>query len=100
MARSLVPAPSDGGTIYGGCSGYGSALDTGAKGGKPALELVRRAEAGDEIVLTRDGKPSVRLVPVEPPALTEEQIAARRKLMEDIWETAKTKALAGPTRRP
>lgn len=60
-------------------------------------ELVRRAEAGDEIVLTRNGKPSVRLVPVEPPALTEEQIAARRKLMEDIWETAKTKALAGPS---
>ncbi|MBN9017026.1 MAG: type II toxin-antitoxin system prevent-host-death family antitoxin [Rhizobiales bacterium] len=60
-------------------------------------ELVRRAEAGDEIVLTRDGKPSVRLVPVEPPALTEEQIAARRKLMEGIWETAKAKALAGPS---
>jgi len=32
-------------------------------------ELVRRAEAGDEIVLTRDGKPSVRLVPVEPAPL-------------------------------
>ena len=60
-------------------------------------ELVRRAEAGDEIVLTRDGKPSVRLVPVEPPALTEEQIAARRRLMEGIWETAKAKALAGPS---
>ncbi|MBB3932389.1 prevent-host-death family protein [Kaistia hirudinis] len=60
-------------------------------------ELVRRAEAGDEIVLTRDGKPSVRLVPVELPALTEEQIAARRRLMEGIWETAKAKALAGPS---
>jgi prevent-host-death family protein len=27
-------------------------------------ELVRRAEAGDEIVLTRHGHPAVRLVPV------------------------------------
>ena len=28
-------------------------------------ELVRRAEAGDEIVLTRHGHPAVRLVPVK-----------------------------------
>jgi len=28
-------------------------------------ELVRRAEAGDEIVLTRHGHPAVRLVPVQ-----------------------------------
>ncbi len=59
-------------------------------------ELVRRAEAGDEIVLTRDGKPSVRLVPVEPPALTEEQIAARRKLMEEIRAAGRAKASPGP----
>lgn len=59
-------------------------------------ELVRRAEAGDEIVLTRDGKPSVRLVPVEPPALTEEQIAARRRLMEEIRAAGRAKASPGP----
>ena len=29
-------------------------------------ELVRRAEAGDEVVLTRHGKETVRLVPVQP----------------------------------
>ena len=29
-------------------------------------ELVRRAEAGDEVVLTRHGKAAVRLVPVFP----------------------------------
>lgn len=35
-------------------------------------ELARRAEAGEEIVLTRHGKPRVRLVPVEqPPAAGE-----------------------------
>lgn len=28
-------------------------------------ELVRRAEGGDEVVLTRHGKPAVRLVPVD-----------------------------------
>lgn len=28
-------------------------------------DLVRRAEAGDEIVLTRHGQPAVRLVPVQ-----------------------------------
>lgn len=30
-------------------------------------DLVRRAEAGDDIVLTLEGRPSVRLVPVERP---------------------------------
>ena len=29
-------------------------------------ELVRRAETGDEVVLTRHGKATVRLVPVQP----------------------------------
>jgi prevent-host-death family protein len=28
-------------------------------------ELVRRAEAGDEVVLTRHGQPAVKLVPVK-----------------------------------
>ena len=30
------------------------------------LDLVRRAEAGDEIILTRHGHPAVKLVPVKP----------------------------------
>lgn len=60
-------------------------------------ELVRRAEAGDEVVLTRDGQPAVRLVPVATPVLTEETIEARQKLMEEIWQSAKTRALPGPS---
>ncbi len=31
-------------------------------------ELVRRAEAGETVVLTRHGKPAVKLVPAEQPA--------------------------------
>ena len=30
-------------------------------------ELVHRAESGDEVVLTRHGTPTVRLVPIRPP---------------------------------
>jgi prevent-host-death family protein len=33
--------------------------------------LVRRAEAGDEVVLTRHGRPVVRLAPVEARPLSE-----------------------------
>ena len=38
-------------------------------------DLVRRAEAGDEIVLTRHGQPAVRLVPVKPKLTFEEKMA-------------------------
>ena len=41
-------------------------------------ELVRRAEAGDEVVLTRHGQPSVRLVPVA----TKPSRAAKAKRVE------------------
>ena len=30
-------------------------------------ELIRRAEAGEDIVLTRHGKPAARIVPAAPP---------------------------------
>jgi len=30
-----------------------------------STELVRRAEAGDEVILTRHGNPTVRLVPIQ-----------------------------------
>ena len=33
-------------------------------------QLVARAQAGEEIVIARHGKPVARLVPVEPPALS------------------------------
>ena len=51
-------------------------------------ELVRRAEAGDEIVLTRHGKPAARLMPVEagPTRLTAaEKLAFLEKIMAEAW---------------
>ena len=44
-------------------------------------DLVRRAEAGDEIILTRDGRPAAKLVAIEPddihvPATREQKRAA------------------------
>lgn len=41
-------------------------------------ELVARAEAGEEVVIARNGKPRVRLQPVEP--------APRRKPVLGAWE--------------
>jgi prevent-host-death family protein len=43
-------------------------------------DLVRRAEAGDEIVLTRHGHAAVRLVPVKRKLSRE----ARRALLEEL----------------
>ena len=48
-------------------------------------ELVRRAEAGDEVVLTRHGHPAVRLVPVKRPRNPK----ALRALIEEIQASAK-----------
>ncbi|MDR4307405.1 type II toxin-antitoxin system prevent-host-death family antitoxin [Chelatococcus sambhunathii] len=55
-------------------------------------ELVRRAEAGDEIVLTRHGHPAVRLVPV----VAAPDVTSRRALMESVQAAASAKALPGP----
>lgn len=55
-------------------------------------ELVRRAEAGDEVILTRHGHATVRLVPVV--AATDG--AARRALLEAVRASAAGKASAGP----
>ena len=42
-------------------------------------DLVRRAEAGEEIVLTRHGKPAVRLAPaLSDPAMVDRNSALRR----------------------
>ena len=46
-------------------------------------ELVRRAEAGEEVVLTRHGHPAVRIVPIEPRRKTPEEIGAAIKAMQD-----------------
>ena len=56
-------------------------------------ELVRRAEAGDEVVLTRHGQAAVRLVPVR----TLPDPAARRALLEALRVKASAKATPGPS---
>jgi prevent-host-death family protein len=55
-------------------------------------DLVRRAEAGDEVILTRHGQPTVRLVPIKKPM----DRAARRKLIEEIQASAAAKVTPGP----
>jgi prevent-host-death family protein len=55
-------------------------------------ELVRRAEAGENVVLTRHGQEAVRLVPVQRDVGRTE----RRALMERIRLSGAAKALRGP----
>lgn len=55
-------------------------------------ELIRRAEAGDEVVLTRHGKPVVRLVPIIPVAGPE----ARRALLKSARAAAAARATNAP----
>ena len=55
-------------------------------------ELVRRAESGDEVVLTRHGKETVRLVPVQP----RPGAAARRTLIAAVQAAAAAKRRSGP----
>jgi prevent-host-death family protein len=55
-------------------------------------ELVRRAEAGDEVILTRHGHPAVKLVPVKAVPSRE----ARGALLQAVRASAATKAMAGP----
>jgi prevent-host-death family protein len=69
---------------------------TDAKG--QLTELVRRAEKGDEIVLTRHGHSAVRLVPVKAPS----DRKSRRVLLEAARAGGAAKVKAGPSaaRRP
>jgi len=62
---------------------------TNAKG--QLTELIRRAEAGEEVVLTRHGRAAVRLVPVEAPIAPE----ARRKLLVAARASGAAKARPG-----
>jgi prevent-host-death family protein len=62
---------------------------TDAKG--QLTELVRLAEAGDEVVLTRHGHPAVRLVPVK--AIPDRQV--RHDLLETARRRGAAKAPAG-----
>jgi prevent-host-death family protein len=54
-------------------------------------ELVRRAEAGDEVVLTRHGKETVRLVPVQP----QPNVDARRAVIAAMQAAAEDKRITG-----
>lgn len=64
---------------------------TDAKG--QLTELVRRAESGDEVILTRHGHPAVRLVRITEAA----DRKSRRALIERIQASAAAKAIAGPS---
>jgi prevent-host-death family protein len=55
-------------------------------------DLVRRAEAGDEVILTRHGHAAVRLVPVKAVA----DAKSRRVLLDTVRAVAAMKATAGP----
>jgi prevent-host-death family protein len=62
---------------------------TNAKG--QLTELIRRAEAGEEVILTRHGRGVVRLVPVEAAVAP----AARRKLLEAARAAGIAKSRSG-----
>lgn len=55
-------------------------------------DLVRRAEAGDEVVLTRHGHPAVRLVAVRRTG----DRSSRRRILEAARRQASAKAVQGP----
>ena len=56
-------------------------------------DLVRRAEAGEEIELTRHGRPVVKLIPTVAPRLSPEE---REKLIDEIIAQARAKVTPGP----
>ena len=55
-------------------------------------ELVRRAEAGDEVILTRHGHPAVRLVPVRKRV----DLEKRGRVLDEIMASARREATPGP----
>jgi prevent-host-death family protein len=75
-------------------SGQEHAMQVSVSEAKTRLtDLVRRAEAGDEVILTRHGRPAVRLVPVAPMV----DRSARRALLEEVRASASAKATPGPS---
>ena len=63
---------------------------TEAKG--KLTDLVRRAEAGDEVILTRHGHAAVRLVPV----VAVRALEHRKTLIDRLSASASAKATPGP----
>ncbi len=56
-------------------------------------ELVRRAEAGEEVILTREGQAAVRLTPVSTRSRMEP--AERRRILDAVRKSGATNALPG-----
>lgn len=56
-------------------------------------ELLRRAEAGEEIILTRHGHPAARLTSIGPVA----DKASRRALLEAVRAASAAKVTRGPS---
>jgi prevent-host-death family protein len=56
-------------------------------------ELVRLAEAGEEVILTRHGQPTVRLVPIR----SVPDRPTRRAILEAARKAGAAKATAGPS---
>lgn len=54
-------------------------------------DLMRRAEAGDEVILTRHGHPAVRLVSIKVKRSVEDKL----KFLEDISRSGRSKATSG-----
>jgi prevent-host-death family protein len=50
--------------------------------------LVEEVEKGGSVVITRHGKPVAKLVPAQP-ELTEDEIARRRKAIEELRKIAR-----------
>ncbi len=55
-------------------------------------DLVRRAEAGEDIILTRHGQPAARIVPARPVLDAD----ARLRLLESISRAGAAAATPGP----
>lgn len=55
-------------------------------------DLVKRAEAGDEVILTRRGREVARLVPVA----VARDAAGRRALLARVRASARVKVASGP----
>ena len=56
-------------------------------------DLVRRAEAGDEVILTRHGHAAVRLVPV----MAVPDRRSRRALLDSVRNSSVAAVTAGPS---
>ena len=55
-------------------------------------DLVRRAETGDEVILTRQGRAAVRMVPVTAP----QSVAERERILMAAREAGRAKVTPGP----